>query len=296
MKPDDTEARPPKSENDLRYWLENMVWHHQYSLEEIAWVTGFPETNLVPIMESLGITAVNRPPLELESRVKALPYPGGRHPRTGFLDGAVNPQRETKISVFAPWDNNSYVVVDVPEAIWSNLGLTYLAHTHIPTVWSAQNVVLERKEWKRLANDTLSMERTLPNGVRFGAKVTPLKMGIKMELWLKNGTSATLTDLRIQNCVMLKQMRGFDAQTNENKRFESPFAICHDSSKTRWIVTAWEKCDRAWGNAPCPCLHSDPKFPDCAPGETVRLRGYLVFVQGSEKELQSAMQRLARNL
>jgi hypothetical protein len=49
-----------------------------------------------------------------------LPYPGGRHPRIGFLDGAVNPQRETKISVSTPWDEQSYVVVDLPEAIWSN--------------------------------------------------------------------------------------------------------------------------------------------------------------------------------
>ena len=32
-----------------------------------------------------------------------LPYPGGRHPRIGFRDGMIRPQRETKASVFAPW-------------------------------------------------------------------------------------------------------------------------------------------------------------------------------------------------
>ena len=56
----------------------------------------------------------------------------------GFLDGAVMPQRETKVSVFTPWDDAGYVVADVPEAILSNLGLTYLAHTHIPTLWETR--------------------------------------------------------------------------------------------------------------------------------------------------------------
>ena len=68
----------------------------------------------------------------------------GRHPRIGFLDGAIRPQRETKISVFTPWDPHSYVVVDVPEAIWSNLGLTYLAHTHIDTVWTKKKIEVAR--------------------------------------------------------------------------------------------------------------------------------------------------------
>ena len=38
-----------------------------------------------------------------------LPYPGGRHPRTGFRDGAMRPQRDTKISVFPPWKDGGYV-------------------------------------------------------------------------------------------------------------------------------------------------------------------------------------------
>ena len=40
----------------------------------------------------------------------------------------------------------SYVVVDIPEAIWSNLGLTFLAHTHVPTIWSKKNIELKKLE------------------------------------------------------------------------------------------------------------------------------------------------------
>ena len=43
-----------------------------------------------------------------------------------------------------------------------------------------------------------------------------------MSLTLTNGTGATLTDLRVQMCVMLKGAPGFTAQSNENKIVPSP--------------------------------------------------------------------------
>jgi hypothetical protein len=58
----------------------------------------------------------------------------------------------------------------------------------------------------------------------------------------------------------------------------------------RWIITAWQRCQRAWGNAPCPCLHSDPQFPDLAPGESHTLSGSLWFYEG--KEIDKELKRL----
>lgn len=218
----------------------------------------------------------------IPGRVYVRPYPGGRHPRMGFFDGALAPQRETKISVFTPWDPDSFVVVDVPEAIWSNLGLTYLAHTHIDTIWDQQGVKLPPLEWARQGDGSLTHERELPNGIRFGARVVPHRDRVEMELWLKNGTAAKLTNLRVQNCVMLKGATGFSAQSNGNKRLESPFAGVRSDDGRRWILTAWDHCDRVWANPPVPCIHSDPKFPDLAPGETGRLKGWLWFYEGSD--------------
>jgi hypothetical protein len=103
-----------------------------------------------------------------------------------------------------------------------------------------------------------------------------------MEMWLTNGTPETLTDLRVQNCVMLKGMAGFEDQTNDNKLFDKPYVAARSRDGRRWVVTAWEPCHRAWANAPCPCLHSDPKFPDCAPRQTRRLRGWLSFYEGED--------------
>jgi hypothetical protein len=286
--PDNT--RPPRDPADLRFWLENMVWYHRFSTGEIREATGLSDRDIAGALQKFDIRPETKPKRPPDAPLLVLPYPGGRHPRIGFLDGAVRPQRETKVSIFTPWDDTSYVVADIPEALWSNLGLTYLAHTHVPTVWTKQNIELEKLEWTRLKDGTLEFERKLPNGIVFGTKVTPGRDAVRMEQWLTNGTDQPLSDLRVQNCVMLKGASGFEEQTNDNKVFAKPYVAVRNKAADRWIITAWEPCDRAWGNAPCPCLHSDPKFPDCPPGKTKRLRGWLSFYEGTD--IQTELKRI----
>ncbi len=285
-----SEARPPKNEQDLRYWLENMVWHHGYTKSEASFVTGLPDTAITESLLKWRIETSTAPRHDPKEGLKVLPYPGGRHPRIGFLDGAVNPQRDTKISVFTPWDEKAYVVVDVPEAIWSNLGLTYLAHTHIPTIWTKEGAVLEKLEWDRREKGRLAMGRRLPNGIGFGALVNSSRAGVVMDLWLTNGSPHRLTDLRVQNCVMLKGVPGFNQLTNANKIIRNPYVACKNEAGTKWIITAWKPCHRPWANPPVPCLHSDPKFPDCPPGEVRLVSGWLSFYEGSD--LESEINRL----
>jgi hypothetical protein len=288
----DSNARRPQNDEDLRFWLENMIAHHQFSTEEVSLATGLSPEEVASAQRKFGIH--QRPTIDSSGKVRMLPYPGGRHPRIGFLDGAVNPQRETKITVFTPWDDRSYVVIDVPEAIWSQHGLIYLAHTHVPTMWSKQKITLPHLEWTRHADGRLSIQRKLPNGIVFGASSEPLTNSVRMELWLTNGSGEMLTDLRVQNCVMLKAAAGFNQQTNANKVFQPPFVACGSPDGTRWIITAWTPLHRAWGNAPVPCLHSDPKFPDCAPGQTQRIGGSLWFYEGTA--ITNELHRLSKLL
>jgi hypothetical protein len=288
---DAAEARRPADDDDLKFWLENMLVHHRYTPDEATAVLGLDAATVTREAARLGVAGQPAPPRPPGAPSRVLPYPGGRHPRIGFLEGAVRPQRETKISVFTPWDDASYVVVDVPEAIWSNLGLTYLAHTHVPTIWSKANVVLPRQEWVRGPQGVLEARRVLPNGIAFDARVAPGPDAVRMSLRLTNGTNATLSDLRVQQCVMLKGARGFTRQTNENKVFRSPYVACASDDGKRWVITAWSPCHRVWGNAPCPCLHSDPKFPDCPSGETREVRGWLSFYEGDD--LDGELKRIA---
>ena len=126
------------------------------------------------------------------------------------------------------------------------------------------------------------MERTLPNGIRFGTLARGTPEAVFMKMWLSNGTAKALTDLRVQNCVMLKGAKGFNEQTNDNKVMRGAFAACKSNDGNRWVITAWKPLHRTWANAPVPCLHSDPKFPDTPPGATSTLHGLVAFYEGTE--------------
>ncbi len=290
--PDDlSEARRPQSEAETRFWLSIMMGPHRYSDEEVRAATGFSLQEVRSARKALQPTTFRS--AGKSAPLLVLPYPGGRHPRIGFLDGAVAPQRETKLSVFAPWDQESYVVADIPEAIWWNRAapetkarggreLLYLAHTHVPTHWSLRGIDLEPLEWARDGENAWKMERRLPNGVTFGARAEAFPDHVEMEQWLKNGTDGTLTGLRVQNCVMLKGAKGFEDRDNANKTLTNPYAAVRSRDADRWVITAWEPCVRPWANAKCPCLHSDPQFPDVPPGETRRLKGWLSFYEGAD--------------
>ena len=130
----------------------------------------------------------------------------------------------------------------------------------------------------------------MPNQVTLTSRVTPGPDGTRMEFRVTNGSTEALTGLDVQMCVMLKGLNGFGLQSNDNKVFQPPFAAAHDGSGRRWVITAWDGCRRAWGNAPCPCLHSDPRVPDCPPGESRSVRGWVSFYEGPD--LQAELKRL----
>jgi len=278
--------RKPAGDDDLRYWLENMVVFHRFNLPEVSAATGMSTSEIEKAVARFKLEPGRATTHDPEGPLLTLPYPGGRHPRIGFLDGAIRPQRETKISVFPPWAGGGYVVVDVPEAIWveinGNRDLLYLAHTHVPTLWTKLEKELEPLEWQRKAGGVLESERRLPNGVAFGAKIVPQTDRVEMELWLRNGSQHMLRGMRVQNCLMLKGAPEFAALEGGNNRSQTPYVACSNNAGNRWVIMAWERCLRTWFNPPCPCMHADPQFPDCAPGQTHRVRGWLSFYEGED--------------
>ena len=146
------------SRADQRYWLQNMLGPHRYTHEEAGHVLGWT----VP---QVAAAAREIPAHPAGGRV--LPYPGVRPLRIGFRDGAIDPLRGTKASVFLPWSPEQYVVVDLPEAIFSNLGLLFLAHTHVPTIWNDQNKVIENCRLAAAARGRLAIGMVVAEQRRF---------------------------------------------------------------------------------------------------------------------------------
>ena len=186
-------------------------------------------------------------------------------------------------------------MADVPEAVWfeptdRKPELLYLAHTHVPTFWDRQKIALPPLEWNRNRDGSLSLQRTLPNKVTLSSKVVPGRDGVRMEFRVSNGSERRLTGLRVRMCVLLAGLTGFEKRSNDNKVFAAPFAACKDTTGKRWVIVGWQRCGRAWGNPPCPCLHADPVVEDCPPGQSRAVRGWLSFCDGSD--IQAELKRL----
>lgn len=268
--------RPPKdgklilpheveaTQKELQYW-RGVMRQLSYSPAEAGRVTGLTESPAAP-------GRADGP--------KLLPYPGGRHMRIGFLDGCINPMRGTKAAVFLPWDDAGYIVVDLPEAIMANGKIEFLGHTHIPTKWDEKNVTIGNRDWVRNADGSLESEWALPDKVSIGASIRWKEQVVAMECWIRNGSGEMLRNMRAQICILFKGAPAFAAQTNANKTLVKPQALVRSADGQRWIATEWEDCQRVWGNNQCPCMHSDPRFPDCSPGETVRRTGRIWFGTG----------------
>ncbi len=281
--PDEVIASRERSE----YWLRNMAIDHNYTPDEIAKVMHWDVEKVGAELEKLERTTENESSFD---RVKVKPFPGGRHPRISFRDGMLSPMRGTKLSVFLPWSESDFLVLDLPEAVMTQFGLTFLGHKHIPSVYDYQLTEISNSDWNETEDGSYENLWKLPGNIDIGVKVTPGKEDVDMELWLTNRTKDTLlTDMQTQVCVMLGQADGYKSLTNDNKIIGCPVVAVNSESGDHWILTAWEGCSHPWGNPNCPCMHADPSFPDCPPGQTVRLRGKLWFYQG--KDIQTEIDR-----
>lgn len=278
---------------DPVFWLAAMLGDHQYSIEEAAAVFQYDVKRVRAMVDAhLGPGFLQDWPGMGYEPLHLLPYPGGRHPRIGFLEGAVAPMRGSKLSVFSPW--GGYVVVDLPEAVFSNEGFMFLAHTHIPTMWDDANIHIENVDWKGSPDGSWSNRWMLPNGVEISAEAAIEDGEVVMEMRLKNGTSQNLSKLRTQVCVMLKGMPGLTRQNDEGKILKDGIAAAKVDGEDKWVIVAFAPNYRAWQNPLVPCIHSDPTFDEVWSGHSEVVRGRIAFYEGTD--IEGAMTALAERV
>ena len=85
---------------------------------------------------------------------------------------------------------------------------------------------------------------------------------------------------------MLKGAPEFAHEGEQNTIKSEPYIARRSLRGNRWIITAWTPCQSTWFNPPCPCMHSDGQFPDCAAGESKRLQGWFSFYEGDDIEAE----------
>jgi peptidoglycan/xylan/chitin deacetylase (PgdA/CDA1 family) len=267
-----------QTRQNMDFWMNNMVNYHQFSYDEIQMVTGYNLNEIDSVLYDLNNRLTVKVP---HKKIIVKPYPGGRHPRIGFKDGMRSPMRGTKASAFLPWESSDYIIIDLPEAVSTQFGLTFLGHKHIPTVFDLQRIPVHNQDWEVIDDGALINEWELPNNMTIISEIYPGSNSIDLKLILKNNTSDTVfTNLKTQVCIMFKNASEFNTQTNDNKIFECPVTAIHSADSSKWIITAWDYCVNSWGNEDCPCMHADPVFPDCKPGEAVQLSGKIWFYEG----------------
>lgn len=291
------DSRKPSSEAELQYWLQNMVWNFGFTVDEIEAATGLSEQEINSNLQKFQISYDTKPARAKNAPLLLAPYPGGRA-ISNYIKHDIGiertRQRDTQAAVFTPWDDTSYVVLDCPEALHSSIGYLYLAHnndSYVKTIWRQKNIELEKLEWDRRKDGCLKMTRKLPNGVIYTATLVPFCNAIRMKLTLTNGTDSMLTGLGVQNCVFLRGLKGYDAESDTRTLSSIPYSAARSSADgTRWAIQAWAGCSEPWNNPNNPCYHADRGFENCSPGQTQAVYGWFSFYQG--KDIKGELERI----
>ena len=76
--PEPMNSRRPKTDADLRFWLENMVWYHRLSVAEIQAATGLSDDEITAALARFEIGTNNKPKRSTDAPRRV---PSGARPR-----------------------------------------------------------------------------------------------------------------------------------------------------------------------------------------------------------------------
>jgi len=212
-----------------------------------------------------------------------------------------------------PWPSQDYIWLDFPEAIFTNIGLIFLSHVNppFPVVFPD----LPKVPWQILPNG-IAFERVLSNGIKYGGSVLRREeQVVDLSLYIKNGSTQPLKEIKLQTCAYLRAIKEFADYTLDNKlvhvpecgwmkfdearktgietgRFhlgwrggpksaDLPVMITVSAQPERLVAMTWYQHTLSMVSNPRhPCMHADPFFPDIEPGQRAEIYGELLFFEG----------------
>ena len=73
----DADPRPADNDLELKRWLQNMVWYHRFSTDEIRQATGLNSASIEGALIRFAIAAPTTPDRTADAPLLVMPYPGG---------------------------------------------------------------------------------------------------------------------------------------------------------------------------------------------------------------------------
>ena len=218
------------------------------------------------------------------------------------------------------WPCQDYVWLDFPEGVITDQGFQFISAMN-PAIdpKEVKFDTLPAVAWRH-TEDGIAYERCLPCGLSLSASLSRRgDTDVAMAITVANQGDRAFTGATLRTCLFLRATREFGHVSNANKyahyrdrgwlSFETaavmgrslkyhgpdadaafpdlPVAVCQSALAPRGVAMTWfADTFQLGGNPVRPCVHADPKLPDLAPGDSVDLRGVLVFYEGTPDALQ----------
>jgi len=219
--------------------------------------------------------------------------------------------------VHLPWPDAGFVMLDFPEAVFSDQGLLFLSHDSacFKQLWPN----LPQADWQPVKSG-ICFERRLPNRLVYGGSlVAASDRRVDLRLWARNEDEIAIGSLKLQVCVYLPKAPPLAARTMDNKwvhvagrgwmrypealasglrrgRYrlgwrsglpaaDEPLMATESADGTRFVITEWGEATYSLvGNPDHPCMHADPSLPELEPGGSAEISGRLYFHEGPLEE------------
>jgi len=241
-------------------------------------------------------------------------------PPLRILPGQWRPQcvYEQIAWVSPAWPSADHIWLDYPEAVFVRGELLYLSHDseRFPHTYTD----LPKVPWQPVEGG-MTFTRELPNGMVFTGTLTRADdKAVAMELTFTNNSSEAMTDILLQTCAYVRQIRELSDHSHRNvcvhtaadgwvainhalehpaedgrvhlgwregpKTCDWPLIACTSQTAPRGVAMTWfDHTLSLIGNPEHPCFHADPFVADLDPGATDTLRGVLLFFEGDVADL-----------
>ena len=148
-------ARPAKTDAELRYWLDNAWCTTASRRAEAGAALGLTADEVDGRREAARHRPAKRPNGRPATRSSCCRIPAGGTRGSASATGRSARSGRPRSSVFAPWAGGGYAVADVPEAVWfeparQDAGTALPGpHPRADRLGTSRSVTLDPLEWTR---------------------------------------------------------------------------------------------------------------------------------------------------